>query len=123
LFFFDKLGLKKGDKVKQQVDIPDWIKQNRLYSIACLRGLVDTDGCIFTHSYRVNDKLYRYKKFSFTNSSKFLRQSVFAILKDNGLNPRMSQRKDVRLDSVSDIKKYFQLIGSHNPKHLKRFKN
>ncbi len=122
-FCIDKLGLKRGDKIKQQVDIPNWIKQNRLYSIACVRGLIDTDGCIFTHSYKVNGKLYNYKKLSFTSYSKFLRQSVFDILKDNGLKPRLSQDRDVRLDSIADIKRYFQLIGSHNSKHLKRLKN
>lgn len=120
-FCVKKLGLKQGNKIKEQVDIPDWIKNNKLYSIACLRGLVDTDGCVFTHHYKVNGNPYSYKKLSFTSNSKPLRQSVFNILKDNGLNPRFVQRKDVRLDSVKDIQRYFQLIGSHNPKHLKKY--
>jgi len=42
-------------------------------------------------------------------------------MKNLGLNPRFSQNKDVRLDSVSDMKKYFGIVGSHNPKHLKRY--
>jgi len=120
-FCVEKLGLKKGNKIKKQVDIPEWIKQNKLYSIACLRGLVDTDGCIFTHRYKVNGKWYAYKKLSFTSYSEPLRQSVFNILKNNGLNPRFAQRKDVRLDSIEDMQKYFQLVGSHNPRHLKRY--
>ena len=122
-FCIEKLGLKQGNKIKQQVDIPDWIKQNKLYSIACTRGLVDTDGCVFTHRYKVNGKPYNYKKLAFTSYSEPLRQSVFNILKDNGLNPRFAQRKDVRFDSIEDMQRYFQLIGSHNPKHLKRLKN
>jgi len=122
-FCTEKLGLKRGNKIKQQADIPDWIKQNKLYSIACLRGLVDTDGCIFTHRYKVNNKLYSYKKLSFTSYSPPLRQSVFNIQKENGLNPRFSQNRDVRLDSIADMRKYFQIVGSHNPKHLKRLKN
>ncbi len=122
-FCIEKLGLKKGNKIKQQVDIPDWIKENKLYSIACVRGLVDTDGCIFTHRYKVNGKFYNYKKLSFTSYSKPLRYSVFKIMKDNGLNPRFSRDRDVRLDSIKDMQKYFRIIGSHNPKHLKRLKN
>ena len=39
----------------------------------------------------------------------------------NGMNPRLSQDKDVRLDNVKDMQKYFQSVGSHNPKHLKRY--
>ena len=120
-FCVEKLGLKQGNKIKQKIDIPNWIKQNRTYSTACVRGLVDTDGCIFTHRYKVNDKWYSYKKLAFTSYSKPLRQSVFNILKNNGLNPRFAANRDVRLDSIEDIQRYIQLIGSHNPKHLKRY--
>ncbi len=120
-FCVEKLGLKIGDKIKQQVDIPSWIKQKKKYVIACLRGLMDTDGCVFTHRYKVNGKLYKYKKLAFTSYSKPLRQSVFDILKNIGLNPRLVQRSDVRLDSIDDVKRYFQLVGSHNPKLLKKY--
>ena len=121
--FCKSIGLKIGNKLKQNLDIPDWIKQNKLYSIACIRGLVDTDGCIFTHRYKVNDKFYSYKKLSFTSYSKPLRRSVFKILKNNGLNPRLSNNRDVRLDSIVDMRKYFEIFSSSNPKHLKRLKN
>jgi len=120
-FCTEKLGLKQGNKIKQQIDIPEWIKQSKIYSIACVRGLIDTDGCIFNHNYKVKGKVYNYKKLSFTSYSKPLRYSVFKIMKDNGLNPRLSQGRDVRLDSIKDMKKYFQAIGSHNPKHLKKY--
>ncbi|HEA84479.1 MAG TPA: hypothetical protein ENI04_00670 [Candidatus Wildermuthbacteria bacterium] len=122
-FCTEKLGLKQGNKVKQQVDIPGWIKQNKQYSIACVRGLVDTDGSVFTHRYRVNGKEYRYRKLAFTSASKPILYSVYKILQDLDLNVRIAQGKDVRIDSISDMKKYFKIIGSHNPKHLKRYKN
>lgn len=120
-FCIEKLGLKKGNKIKQQADIPDWIKQNKRFAIACVRGLIDTDGCVFTHRYKVNGKFYNYKKLCFTTYSGLLRQSVFNILQNIGLNPRLAQRRDVRLDSVKDMQKYFQLVGSHNLRHLKRY--
>lgn len=122
-FCIEKLGLKQGNKIKQQVDIPYWIKQSKLYSITCVRGLVDTDGCIFTHRYKVNGKWYNYKKLCFTSYSEPLRQSVFNVLKDNGLNPRFAQGRDVRIDSIKEMRQYFRTIGSHNPYHLKRYKN
>ncbi len=120
-FCAEKLGIKQGNKIKQQIDIPDWIKRNKKYAIACLRGLIDTDGCVFTHSYKVKGKIYSYKKISFTSYSDPLRQSVFNILKSNGFNPRFAQRKDVRLDSIKDVQRYFQLVGSHNSRYLKRY--
>lgn len=120
-FCVDKLGLKKGNKIKQQIDIPNWIKRNKQYRVVCVRGLVDTDGCVFTHSYKVNGKLYRYKKLVFTSYSRPLRQSVFNILRDIGLKPRLAGNRDVRLDSIENMQRYFRLVGSHNPKHLNKY--
>lgn len=121
-FCTEKLGLKKGNKIKQQIDIPVWIKRNKLYSIACLRGLVDTDGCVFNHHYVVNNKSYFYKKLVFTSYSEPLRKSVYNILRNTGLNPRLYSYRDVRIDSKKDMEMYFKLIGSHNPKHLNKWK-
>jgi len=121
-FFQKKIGLKAGDKIKQQIDIPPWIKRNKRYSVACLRGLVDTDGCIFNHRYKVNGKLYQYKKIAFTSHSKPLRRSVFNILKDNGFWPRLAPRNDVRLDRVGDVERYFKVVIPHNPKYLKKYR-
>lgn len=119
--FFVSLGLPIGNKIKQQIDIPEWIKANKLYSIGCIRGLVDTDGCIFNHKYKVKGRWYSYKKLAFASYSKPLRESVFNILRNNELNPRLAQERDVRLDSVEDMKKYFKIFGSHNPKHLRKY--
>jgi hypothetical protein len=121
-FCTKKLGLKTGNKVKQQVDIPRWIKTNKKFQIACVRGLIDTDGSVFNHCYKVNGKTYCYKKLSFTSLSKPLAFSVYNILSEMGLKPRIFRRKDVCLDSRESMRKYFQLIGSHNPKHLNRYR-
>ena len=126
-FCIKQLGLKLGNKIKQNLDIPDWIRGNRKYEIACMRGLVDTDGCIFKHSYRVGRKVYSYKKLSFTSASNYLLMSVYQILKNLDMNPRLARKggslKEVRLDTVFDMEKYFTLVGSHNPKHLRKYKN
>jgi len=38
---------KNGPKYKQDLSIPEWIKNNRKYSIYCLKGLIETDGSIY----------------------------------------------------------------------------
>ena len=40
-------GLKRGDKIKNNLEIPEWIKRNKSYCKRCMRGLIDTDGCIY----------------------------------------------------------------------------
>lgn len=120
-FCVEKLGLKIGNKVRQQVDIPDWIKGNKKFEIACVRGLVDTDGSIFTHRYKSNGKYYSYKKFDYTSVSRPLLRSAYEILKSNGLHPRPYRGKSLRIDSIADMKKYFEIFGTSNPKHLKRY--
>ncbi|MFX0104378.1 MAG: LAGLIDADG family homing endonuclease [Candidatus Hodarchaeota archaeon] len=39
-------GLKAGDKLKNQVSVPEWIKSFWSFIIASLKGLIDTDGTI-----------------------------------------------------------------------------
>lgn len=122
-YLVDIVGLKRGNKVKQQVDIPLWVRENRRYSVACLRGLIDTDGCIILHRYRSKGKRYCYKKVGFTSRSYPLLQSVSCILLILGIKHRIMKNKwDIRIEAQSEVKKYFQVVGTHNPKHLKRYK-
>ena len=118
--YLHELGLAVGSKVAQQVDMPSWVKKDSRYAIACLRGLVDTDGSVFTHNYSVKGKRYSYKKLIFTSRSQPLQLSVAKLLINFGINARISGF-DVCVDSRESMRKYFDLIGSHNPKHLKRY--
>lgn len=122
VIYLHKLGLPIGNKIRQQIDIPEWIKKDKKFSIACLRGLIDTDGCVFTHRYRVKGKWYTYKKLSFTSASEPLLQSVHTLLQTFGFHPRIAGT-DARLDRVKDMERYFSIIGSHNQKHLRRHRN
>ena len=120
--FCKSIGLKVGNKVEQQVDIPEWVKKNGRFLKICVRGLVDTDGSVFEHKYRVSEKVYRYKKIDFASSSRPLLNSAYRALKDLGLKPRITKDgKKLRLESIEDVGKYFSIIGSSNPKHLNRY--
>ena len=120
--FLNSIGLPIGNKINQQIDIPGWIKTNRNYMIACIRGLVDTDGSVFRHSYTVKHKIYSYKKMSFSSRSKPLISSVYHFLKKSGLSSRITKNNfEIRIEAQKNVKKYFCLIGSHNPKHLNRY--
>ena len=94
-----------------------WCNRNRRANLTQLACFLLT--MIFQNG--KNEKLYSYKKLSFTNLSKPLVIFVYKTMKNIGLNPRMSRNKDVWLDSINDMKKYFKIIGSHNQKHLNRY--
>lgn len=120
--FCKNTGLKVGNKVRQGVDIPQWVKDKKAFMSACVRGLVDTDGSVFKHKYRSNGKVYKYTKIDFSSSSKPLMNSVFAFLKTLGLRPRIvKDGKKLRIESVDTVKKYMGVIGTSNKKHLNRY--
>ncbi|OGG27777.1 hypothetical protein A3A59_06280 [Candidatus Gottesmanbacteria bacterium RIFCSPLOWO2_01_FULL_42_10] len=120
--YFQKIGLLIGNKVKQQVDVPEWIKFNPLFCIACLRGLVDTDGGIFKHSYTVNSKRYSYIKLCFVNRSIPLLNFAYKTLTDSGFHPKQIMQvanKRVWLYNQSEVKDYLKIVGTRNHRLLK----
>lgn len=119
--FLLKQGIVSGNKVKNQVDVPAWVKARSEYRIACLRGLMDTDGGVYSHSYKAGAKSYKYLKLSFTNCSKPLLN--FALDALSALNIKASlSGHHVAVYSTLGVKKYFKEVGSHNSKHIDRFK-
>ena len=112
--FLQDNGLRIGDKVKHQVDVPEWIKENLAYSIRCVRGLVDTDGGVFEHKYKVNGKQYKFLKVNFTNMSGPLLRFVGDTLERIGLTPKYQSMNKVWLYGKGDIERYFCMVGSSN---------
>ncbi len=117
-----RIGLHTGDKVKQQVDVPDWIKNNQLFSRWCTRGLMDTDGGIFTNPYIINGKSYVYPKTNFTNASQPLLNFVYQTLKDNGFHPNNKVPRKVWLYSQAESRRYLEVIGSSNERLLRKIR-
>ena len=116
-------GIKKGNKVKGRIDIPRWIWNSKKYKIACLRGLVDTDGCFYSHKYKVNGKKYTYLKMCFTSYSPPLLKSVTAILEDLGLRPKNTAKNRVYLYTLAQLDRYVETIGTNNPRYFGTYKN
>jgi hypothetical protein len=116
------IGLKAGNKVKQQVEVPDWVLLLSEYKKTCLRGLMDTDGGVFNHRYTVNGKNYIYKKISFSNRSTPLLHFVFNTLAELGFNPKIIDKvenKKVWLYNGTEVKRYLSQVGSNNQRLLR----
>lgn len=111
-----KYGLKKGNKSKNQVRIPSWIKEDKGYSAACLRGLFDTDGCV----YKCKREGKTYIKF--TNVSQPLLKDVSLLAKKLSINFSKAGKHSICLYKDEEIVKYLKEIGFSNTKHLNKIK-
>lgn len=119
--FCQTIGLKVGNKIKQQIDIPNWVKNNNKFKTACLRGLMDTDGCIFNECHEIKNKKYCYPRLLFVSHSINLRLSVYKIMQELEFHPVIRNNRSVNLENRQEIIKYFQLIGTNNSKHRMRY--
>jgi intein/homing endonuclease len=119
--FLEKIGIPAGNKTLRQATIPKWILENSEFGIACVRGLMDTDGCIYNECHTIKDKKYCYPRISFVNKSQPLLQGFSKILKDLGYTAKIRGERAVVLEKRKDVIRYFNEIGTHNPKHLDRF--
>lgn len=117
------LGLKSGNKLKQNLDIPSWVMKNIEYAKMCLRGLIDTDGCIFYERHKIKEKKYSYARLNFVTGSILLASSVIKILNEVGFHPKLrrnGKNHAVQLENRAEIWEYFKVIGTSNQKHFDR---
>jgi hypothetical protein len=119
--FLEKNKIKKGNKVRNQVDVPNWIKKNVKYSKNCLRGLVDTDGGVYYHQHS-NGK---WKSFNiglcFTNKSKPLLDFIEKTLISTGFHPKRSWSGDnIFIYREAEVFRYEREIGFTNIYQKKR---
>jgi hypothetical protein len=117
--FLGEMNLNPGDKIKNQSTIPKWILANKDFTRACLRGLIDTDGCI----HRMSNRDFNLLRINFTNHNKTLLKDVRKAFIDLGFNPSniISERR-FYLSRKIDIERYLKEIGFLNKKHIKRLR-
>jgi hypothetical protein len=100
------------NKVKYQVDIPQWIFSKKSYMKSAIRGLIDTDGSVY--------KIRSGVQMSFTNCSKPLLRSFRSMMLQIGFFPSKISSNKVYLTKQADLRRYVQDIGFSNKKHENR---
>ena len=114
-FLYKNFNLKPGDKIRNKNVISKKILRNNKLSKACLRGLIDTDGSL---SRRGRDGSQFCIQFT-SHNKELLKQvnemgrklKIFTFANETGTGT----------NKWGNIVKYFQIIGSSNPKHIIRF--
>jgi intein/homing endonuclease len=113
-------GLKRGNKIKNNVGIPYWIKDNKNFLKACIRGLIDTDGSVF----KMSNKDSHLNRIGFKNSDKKLLNDTRKGLVLLGFHPSKIIKEDhFFISRKKDTKRYANVIKFNNPKHVRRLIN
>ena len=76
---------KGGSKIKQLVKIPKWVKDNKEYSVQCLKGLMETDGSIYMDR--------NYMMVNFVTYIPTLANDVIEIIKKLNFKPNLQKLK------------------------------
>jgi hypothetical protein len=119
--FLKKECLPHGNKVRDGIIIPPWIRRRKLFTQRCARGLFDTDGSIYLDIHRRPGREYRHMGMAFANKNRDLLSYFYTALTTSGLHPTQTTPFRVSLRRKKDIDRYFEVIGSSNPKHLNRY--
>lgn len=99
----DRLNFPYGNKLKHELRIPKWIKDNLSYSKHCLKGLYETDGDWFI------DKKYKTNVVKFTNHSISLLDDLYKVLINLGYHPQL-RKYDVRLAKQKEVYRFVEWI-------------
>lgn len=120
--FLQSEGLVIGNKIQQHLRVPPWIMNEPRYQIAFMRGVFDTDGGIFLDKHRIKHKIYAHLGWQFTSAIPEFRSDIVTILRQNGYRfSYSSKRVNIQMRRAADIAKYFDEVGTDNPKHINRF--
>lgn len=121
--FFLENGFNPGKKV-YTVRIPDYIKNSIDIEVkrSFIRGLFDTDGCIYFDKNRTPYNYYPRIEFAF--ASKNLTSDLYELLQCLKFNPHHWANKDYRtaMAGFLQLDKFVTEIFPANSKHLNRIK-
>lgn len=120
--FLVEKGLIRGNKLNGGLKIPLWILKKKSYRIACVRGLMDTDGGLYAHKHSVGGKKYKNIGLCFTSYSIDLINQVVDIFNENKITPHISNKgRSIYLYKEEAITRYLKIFGTSNDRISKVF--
>ena len=117
--------MPKGKKV-YTVKIPEEILKDKNKLIYTLRGIFDTDGCIFVDKRKTYKKLYPRIALQLTN--KEIIEQINLALTSLNIKSGISKKTrgnayTIQINGFKETKKYIDIIGFSNKRHLDRIKD
>ena len=121
--FLVEKGAVRGNKLINTEGIPSWILANQDYERFFVRGIVDTDGCLYFHTHFVNGKKYVNIGLCFTNYSPKLILEISSILESFQIRAHITDRgRRIYLYRKKDIEKYLEEFGTSNARIIRKYK-
>ena len=118
VFLNSRLGFPFGKK--GEITIDKKFIENQQYLIAILRGLFDTDGCLyFTKN---NSKNRYYPIIEISTHSRVLVNQLYQVFSNLKFRVKISHFKDsVKLHGKDNLIKFMHFIGSNHPDKMSKF--
>lgn len=118
--FLVKNGAVRGNKIAKNIGPPAWVVKNDAYRLAFIRGLFDTDGCVFLDTHRIRGRIYKNIGIALSNRAPLLLKAFKGWLERKGLHPTQKTDFAVFLRREKEVRRYFNLVKSSNPKHINK---
>lgn len=122
--FLNSLGIQSGKGKTYNVLIPKIISTDWELSKACIRGIIDTDGCLPFDK----RKIYKtpYPRIILHIRNRGLCLQIYQLFLSNGFKPTLSRQMTpfgeaytVYLSGKAQVLKYIEEVGFSNSRHLK----
>ncbi len=121
--FLVSKGAIRGNKISQGIDMPEWVRDKASYEKAFVKGLIDTDGCLYIHRHTTKGIVYKNIGLCFTSWSKNLLNSVVDIFRKFGIQPHITDRgRRIYLYGKDSVIRYLRTFGSANPRIIGKYK-
>lgn len=117
-YLLNNIGLKLSPKWNNML-IPNGYEKGKL-SLLVLKGLFDTDGCVTIY----NNNGTIYPRLEIKLSPCPAQEQISKILEEFGFRYKIQNldrgKTSIRISGKTELKKWFQLVGSSNPVHIDR---
>lgn len=97
-------GLQPGNKVDNQISVPSWIMKDKELEKKCLKGLIDTDGCIY------KQKTDGRTIIQFKNHSENLLRDFEKMCSDINIETSDGGKHIAQIASQSEVKKFTRKV-------------
>lgn len=111
------LGAVVGNKIRNISEVPSWIHENEAWHNAFIRGLMDTDGCLYIHKHIIAGKHYQNIGLCFSSYSPPLVESFVKGLHKSGIPAKLSRSgKLVYVYRHQGVVDYLKIFETRNPR-------